>query len=35
MNLSDGMHPNPKGIDHIASTMLPLARRLVELVKAR
>ena len=35
MNLSDGMHPNAKGIDHIASTMLPLARRLVELVKAR
>lgn len=35
MNLSDGMHPNSKGIEHIASKILPLVKALVAAVEQR
>ncbi|MEK9850314.1 MAG: arylesterase [Candidatus Puniceispirillum sp.] len=35
MNLSDGIHPNAAGIDHIATRMLPLAQKLVGAIQMR
>ncbi|MBC7282429.1 arylesterase [Hoeflea sp.] len=35
MTLSDGMHPNAKGINQMADGMLPVAEQFVERIKAR
>jgi hypothetical protein len=34
MNLSDGMHPNQRGITHIAEKILPQAKALLARVKS-
>lgn len=35
LNLSDGMHPNPAGVDVIVERILPKVEELIALVKAR
>jgi acyl-CoA thioesterase-1 len=35
LNLSDGMHPNPKGVAEIVRRILPAAEELIGRVRAR